>query len=176
MNYKELLTKRLQLRTLQAKDAEDIRFLRSDQIVNQFVKRQETKTIDDALKFIKRIQKSVSNQEICYWSICLKNNPRLIGTICLWNFSEDLKKAEIGYDLHPKFHRTGIMSEALKAVLGFGFNELNLNSIEAYTQNDNLASVYLLKKKNFSLIKDRVDDDNPKNAIFVLEKKHFRIS
>lgn len=174
MKYLELTTARLQLRPLQDEDAKDILFLRSDAIVNKFVKRQKTETISDAVNFIKRIQKSVSNKEVCYWSICLKNNPRLTGTICLWNFSEDLKTAEIGFDLHPDYHGKGIMSEALNAVLEFGFNELELKLIEAYTQEDNLASVNLLKKKSFSLIEDRVDEDNPKNAIFVLEKKHFR--
>lgn len=176
MKYKELSTERLQLRNLQVDDAYNILFLRSDDVVNQFVERQNTKTIDDALKFIKHIQLSVSKHKVYYWSICLKSKPSLIGTICLWNFSEDRKKAEVGYDLHPKFHGKGIMSETLNAVLEFAFDELNLTSIEAYTQHDNSASLYLLKKKKFSLMDSRVDKDNPKNGIFVLTEECYRAS
>ncbi|WP_104733671.1 GNAT family N-acetyltransferase [Hanstruepera ponticola] len=169
----ELKTERLLLRALENHDVNQILFLRSDLVVNQFVERQKTKTKDEALEFIKRIQLSVSNEEVCYWSICLKTNSKLIGTICLWNFSKELNKAEVGYDLHPDFHGKGIMSEALRAVLEFGFQSLNLNQIDAYTQYDNLSSVYLLKKFGFKHQSERIDDENSKNLIFVLENRNL---
>ena len=173
MNFIELTTERLHLRVLKDKDAQEIQFLRSDPVVNKFVERKKTETIIEAINYIKRIQKSVYNKEVHYWCICLKGNPQLIGTICLWNFSKDLKKAEVGYDLHPDFHGRGIMSESLDSVLDFGFNKLNLINIEAYTQFDNAASVNLLKKKKFKLIDYRVDNDNPKNKIFIIKKEDF---
>ena len=69
----------------------------------------------------------------------------MIGSICLWNFSEDRKVAEIGYDLDPKYQRKGIMTESINAVLNFGFRKLSLEKIEAFTQKQN-------KERNFIVL------------------------
>ena len=68
----------------------------------------------------------------------------MIGTISLWKFSEDKKTAEVGYDLNPVFHNKGIMTEALNCVLKYGFTQLQLDKIEAYTHKENQASRKLL--------------------------------
>ena len=39
------------------------------------------------------------------------NHFEMIGSICLWNFTDNQKSAEIGYDLSPKYQRKGIMNE-----------------------------------------------------------------
>ena len=59
------------------------------------------------------------------------------------------KIAEVGYDLNPIFQRKGIMSEALNKVINFGFNELGLDNIEAYTHIQNENSKKLLEKNGF---------------------------
>ncbi len=165
-----LETKRLVLRSLEKTDSEAIRFLRSDQTVNQFVKRPRTATLQDAINFITKITKGVSDGNWVFWSITIKDNPELVGTICLWNFSDDKKTAEVGYDLHPKTQGKGIMSEALQAVLKYGFETLHLNQIEAYTHKDNEPSKYLLKKHNFNHIENRIDKDNLDNIIFTIKR------
>ena len=118
-------------------------------------------------------EKRVENKETIFWGISLKNQPELIGTICLWNFSEDRKTAEVGYELLPNYHRKGIMSEALKAVLNFGFNGLYLNEILAFTNKFNENSKSLLIKNNFTLEEGRVDEGFPENLVFSLKNKKF---
>lgn len=175
MNYKELFTERLHLRTLNNSDAEAILFLRSDSIVNAYVQRQPTNTINDAISFIEKIKKSITDNAICYWCLAKKSNSQTIGTICLWNFSEDLKTAEIGYDLHPDAHGKGLMSEALEAVLHFGFTDLKLDTIEAFTHHANTSSLLLLQKQNFEHAKTRHDEENVNNIVFVLEKSKYKL-
>ena len=92
----------------------------------------------------------------------------MIGSISLWNFSEDKKTGEVGYDLSTKHHNTGVMSEALKCVLNYGFNTLQLDKIEAFTHRDNEPSKKLLIKHNFNLIEHRKDVGNLNNIIFEL--------
>lgn len=58
------------------------------------------------------------------------------------------------------------MDEALKAVLSFGFNNLKLDTIEAFTHKDNQRSKSLLLKSNFSVNSNRKDDNNPHNLIY----------
>lgn len=174
MKYEELHTKRLYLRAIDETDVNEILFLRSDIIVNKFVKRELTKNSDDALKFIDKIKNSITNKSVYYWCITQKKDPKAIGTICLWNFTPDFKTAEVGYDLHPDFHRKGIMTEALKAVLDFGFKRLNLDNIEAYTQHNNMASLRLLDKLYFNQIPLKIDKGNADNIVLILNKSSYK--
>jgi ribosomal-protein-alanine N-acetyltransferase len=54
-----------------------------------------------------------------------------IGSICFWNITADEDCAEIGYDLLPLFHGQGIMQEATKAIIKYGFEGMKLNKIVA---------------------------------------------
>jgi ribosomal-protein-alanine N-acetyltransferase len=161
-----LKTERLTLRKLVETDWESISYLRSDKIVNEFVKRAKADTKEKAIEFIKNTNSKIDNNLIIYWSISLKNDKKMIGSICLWNFSEDKKTAEMGYDLDPKFQNKGIMNESMHKVLDFGFQQLNLEKIEAFTHKRNKNSIRLLIKNNFQLNKTRLDKNNLKNLIF----------
>ena len=61
------------------------------------------------------------------------------------------------------------MSEALNLIIDYGFNQLKLHKIEAYTHRDNKRSKKLLETNGFQLIKFRTDSDNAYNVIFELE-------
>jgi len=135
-----LETERLHLRKLTMDDTKEVLFLRSDAHVNQFVIRPAPKNIEDAEAFVNRITLAVANDETYYWVITLKDDPKMIGSVSLWNYSEDRKKGEVGYDLRPDHENKGIMSEAIAAVLKYGFVHLP----------------------------DRKDDNNPKNIVLEL--------
>jgi len=53
---------------------------------------------------LKRSSPIINKNEGCYWAICLKENPRPVGTICYFDFSSDQTTAEIRYELHPFYH------------------------------------------------------------------------
>lgn len=162
-------TARLFLRKIEISDCDRILFLRSDKTVNKFIERPEnrrTKNKTDAINFIKELNKNIEINKAISWGITLKNNPKIIGTICLWNFSENNKIAEVGYDLDPIFHRKGIMSEALISIVNFGFIQLNLHKIEAFTNKENENSKKLLEKNGFHLIENKIDEGNSSNIIF----------
>lgn len=166
----KLETLRLILKGINENHTEDILKIRSNPEVNKFVKRISPKTNYDALQFILTIKERTRNNQTAYWGISLKDQPDLIGTICLWNFSEDRKKAEVGYELLPEYHRKGIMSEALKAVLDFGFNQLHLQEIVAITNTFNENSKGLLLKNHFVLEEGKEDEGFPDNTIFSLKR------
>jgi len=167
--FPELHTERLLLRRIQKSDAASILFLRSDETVNKYIRRKEsdkTKNLDDAINFIIKIDKGLTDNSFISWGICLKNNDKIIGSICLWNFSADRKEAEMGYDLSPSFQRQGIMTEAMKKVVEYGFQELALDKIEAYTHKENEGSKRLLEKNQFMLVPEKKDAHNEANLIF----------
>lgn len=164
------LTDRLILRTLTEFDSFEVLGIRSHPVINQFLHRDSPKNTFEALDFILNIQRKSANGEIFFLGIALQNKPELIGTICLWNFSGDRKTAELGYELLPEYHGKGIMSEAVTFILNFGFEDLNLSKIEAFTNKNNLNSIQLLQKFNFTLNVNRKDEKYPENLIFELAR------
>ena len=144
-----LETERLYLRALKTEDANEIFVLRTDESVNEFIKRPRAKTIDDALQHIEKINNNIENDESILWAISMKNDPKLIGTICLWNIVKEKNHAEIGYELLPQFNGKGLMQEAFVKVIEYGFEKLQLKTIEAWLNVNNLRSIKILEKNNF---------------------------
>jgi ribosomal-protein-alanine N-acetyltransferase len=147
--FPNLTTERLVLRQLIAEDEAEIFKLRSDESVSKFLTRPLCKTMEEARAFINKINTGISNNESLYWALTLKNNNALIGTICIWNISKEHARAEVGFELLPDFQGKGFMQEALTAVLDYGFNILQLHSIEGVVSPGNLSSIKILGKNNF---------------------------
>lgn len=174
--FPELSSQRLVLRNIQEPDWETVLYLRSDETINKFIERPEdrkTRNESDAKKFIEELHQNLENNKSIAWGISLKDEPKIIGSICLWNFSSDKKTAEVGYDLNPEFQGKGIMSEALNLVIAYGFKKLHLVKIEAFTHQKNESSKKLLEKNGFKLMKNRKDADNANNLIYELTKISF---
>ena len=76
----------------------------------------------------------------------------------------------MGYELLPEFQGKGMMSEAVNFVLKFGFKDLNLGRIEAFTNRNNFDSIKLLQNLKFIFDKDRRDEMFPENLIFKLNR------
>ncbi len=165
-----LATKRLSLRQLKTTDDQAVFKIRSNEIVYKYIAKETQNKIEEAQAFITKTNKGITNGEFMYWGIILKETQKLVGTICLWNFSKDTLIAEVGYELLPAYHKKGIMNEALSKVLEFGFGALNLNSIEAFTHRKNKASKTLLIRHHFKFDKNRTDKGFPDNIIYILTK------
>ena len=163
-----LKTDRLLLRPLSVLDINEVFFLRSDEVVGQYIKREKLKDTDGALLFINRICSEVAESKIYYWAISTGDSNKMIGSICLWNFNEAKTKAEVGYDLHPDYQGQGIMNETIQCILQFGINSLKLAEISAYTDHRNTASCKLLKRNGFVLQDELRDEGNENNRIFIL--------
>ena len=153
LNFKpfpELETQRLLLRKIKHKDAPELFFLRSDEAVLRYLGRGPDTEIKQVKDFIKAIRKSVAANDSVIWAIALKEDPsKLIGTICLWNIQKHNYRAEIGYVLHPEYWHKGIMKETIRKVLEYGFNTMQLHSVEARLQPENNASIALLESTGF---------------------------
>jgi ribosomal-protein-alanine N-acetyltransferase len=162
-----LITERLTLRQLSTEDSSAIFALRSDTEINKYLGRQASRTIEDAITFINNINDNIKRNDSIYWAITLTNSKIFVGTICLFDFSNEKNKCEIGYELLTNFQGQGIMQEATTKVIDFAFQTMRLKKIEAITHNDNLNSIKLLTKLDFKKSKE-ADKENPECAIFIL--------
>ena len=109
-----------------------------------------------------------------------KETDRTIGRAGYHNWYKDHNRAELGYALNnEESKQKGYMSEALKAILGYGFNVMNLNRIEAYIGTTNIASLSLVKKYGFTregqlrqhYVRDGIAEDS---LVFSLLKEEYK--
>ena len=144
-----LATERLTLRQLLITDEQEIFTLRSDREINKYLDRQVSKTVDDARNFINMINGNIHKNDSLYWAITLSDRNILAGTICLFGFSDENNKCEIGYELLTNFQGQGIMKEAAEKVIDYAFNTIKVQKIEASLHRDNQSSIKLLEKFSF---------------------------
>ena len=155
-----LTTERLTLRHLAIADEQEIFTLRSDSEINKYLDRQISNTIDDARNFINKVNENINKNDSLYWAITLSGKNILVGTICLFNFSDENDKCEIGYELLTNFQGQGIMKEAAEKVIGYAFNTIKVQKIEAFFHRDNQRSIKLLEKLSFRN-SNEPDEKNP---------------
>jgi len=155
-----LTTERLTLRQLVVNDEQEIFTLRSDIEINKYLDRQVSNTIDDARNFINKVNEHINKNDSLYWAITLSDKNLLVGTICLFGFSDENYKCEIGYELLTDFQGQGIMKEAVEKVIDYAFNTIKVKKIEAFLHRDNQSSIKLLEKFSFKN-SNEADKTNP---------------
>ena len=80
-----------------------------------------------------------------------KSDKVLVGVCSLFQFHATSRRAEIGYLLGRPYWGSGYMHEAMQALLGFAFNSMQLNRLEADIDPRNLASAKTLERLGFKL-------------------------
>ena len=147
--FPNLETERLLLRRVDSNDVKEIFALRSNPETMKYIPRPLVKTNEDALEHIAMIDSKIDSNEGINWAITLKDNPKLIGVIGHYRIKPENYRAELGYMLLPEYHGKGIVSEAVKEAVKYGFQVMKLNSLEAIIDPDNYASAKVLEKNGF---------------------------
>jgi [ribosomal protein S5]-alanine N-acetyltransferase len=145
-----LETERLILRRIDNNDVNEILELRGNPQTMKFIPRPLAKTTNDAIAHITMIDEKIINNEGINWGITLKGDPKLLGIIGHYRIQKENFRAEIGYMLNPKFHGKGIITEAIREVVNYGFDNMNLHSIEGVIDPENFASEKVLQKNGFT--------------------------
>ena len=147
--FKNLETERLLMRRLAASDIKEIRELRGNPETMKFIPRPLVTTDEEALEHFKMIDEKIENNSGINWAITLKGNPKLIGIIGHYRIQPENHRCELGYMILPQYNGQGIVTEAIKVVLEYGFDDLNMHSIEAVIDPENFASERVLIKNGF---------------------------
>ena len=97
---------------------------------------------------------SYANLHYFKWAICLKEDPEhVIGDISIVEIDENDSYCEIGYVLGKNYWGRGMMTEALKAVLGFCFTQAGFQKVRARYASLNPASGRVMEKAGMSYLK-----------------------
>ncbi len=143
-----LETERLILKEISMDDLDFLFEIRNNDDNNKFIGRKKS-SLDQVKQFIIDRISDFKERKGITWMIYNKEMRQNVGSICYWNFTFESNSAEIGYELATEFRSKGFMQEALSKVINFGFNELNLQTIEAFTDKKNQPSINALLKFNF---------------------------
>jgi ribosomal-protein-alanine N-acetyltransferase len=114
------------------------------------------------------------------WGIALKGDGNLIGSAGFYKWVQPGRyQAEMGYDLNPAFWGKGIMTEALSAIIQYGFDKMGLHRIEVLISHHNKRSQKLIRRLGFKregvlrdhyFVEGRFSDD----VIFSLLKEEWK--
>lgn len=147
--FKNLETERLLLRRVAESDYPEIMELRGNAETMKYIPRPLVTNKQEAIDHFKIIDDKIEKNEGINWAITLKGIPKLIGIIGHYRIQPENYRCEIGYMILPEYNGKGIVTEAVKVVLEYGFDELQMHSIEGVIDPENKASERVLQKNGF---------------------------
>lgn len=139
------------LREQTMEDAENFYNYYSDPEVNKYIISQIPSTIEEGRKEISYWINIFKYGDGIYFGIAKKDNNQLIGSIGLSSLNLNHNRIELSYDLAKEYWGLGIMTKAVMAVLKYGFEEMKINRIEAFSLKENVSSRAVLIKCGFQL-------------------------
>lgn len=141
-----LETERLILRRIAMRDAKDIFTYSRDPEVARHVLWTAQKDVGEARDYCRFMMRRYRNDLPSSWGVIEKKTGRLVGTIGYMDYSEDNATVEVGYSLARWMWNGGYMTEALRRVIAYTFEAMEINRIEAQHELDNPASGRVMLK------------------------------
>ena len=145
-----LETDRLTLRKMCLDDAEDLFEYASDPEVSTYTTWSPHLSLDDSREFLTRVLALYESSELAEWGVIHKADRKFIGTCGFVDWSPYHSRAEIGYAMSRKYWGQGLMTEAARKVIGFGFENMRLNRVEARCMIENIGSARVMEKSGMT--------------------------
>lgn len=173
-------TENLVLRSPREEDTDELFAIFSDEETMRYYGMNPMGTTEQAFELVNAFIQGFQRNEAIRWAITVKGEDQLIGTCGFHNWSKNHKRAEAGYELSKERRGKGYMQEAVKAILNYGFTEMNLNRIGATISPLNYPSINLVKRLGFEeegLLKDYAYSGGQFHdlTMYALLKKNFRV-
>ena len=143
-----LNTSRLELRLVALSDLKNVHTLLTRPEVDEFntlgipKNIEETRTIlQDHLSDLKKVPIKRFT-----FAITLKETQEFIGMMAINLGNQKYNAAELWFKLHPSYWNNGYGTEAVKALVDFGFKSLKLHRIEAGCAVQNIGSLKIMER------------------------------
>ena len=143
----ELETERLLLRKMRLDDARAMFAYASDPEVTRYVLFETHRSIEDSQAFLRLVVEGYERGDFGGWGVVLKDSGAFIGTCGVdVGYAPEHARAELGYVLSREHWGKGLVPEAVRAVIRFGFGRMELNRIQARCIAENTASARVMEK------------------------------
>jgi ribosomal-protein-alanine N-acetyltransferase len=176
---KTLRTARLTLRPPRRGDEDDLFAIHSDPEVMRYFSEPPWTDPDRPARQIDDDAGRFEREESFRFAIVLNDTGRQVGNCSLHALHCQNRRAEIGYALARSHWGHGYMHEALQALLGFAFTDLDLHRLEADIDPRNVASATALQRLGFQpegLLRERwiVDGKVSDSALYGLLRRDWQ--
>jgi ribosomal-protein-alanine N-acetyltransferase len=148
IDFPILHTKRSDLLEIKQSHLSDLFELFGDKNVTEFYNTKTLTEEKEAQKYLDWFRSRFHDKLGIRWGIALKGYENIIGTIGFNNFTKG-HRANLGYDLRKDYWNNGFIKEALNEVIKYGFEDLEINRIEAEVMPGNIYSEMALSKLGF---------------------------
>jgi ribosomal-protein-alanine N-acetyltransferase len=149
--FPSIETERLLLREIVELDTEDLFAIRGDLELMRWFGTEPPTDLTAIQSLVKKFASGrIIENPSTAWAIQTKDNPKLLGTCGLFSWNRNWRKCAVGYELAASAQGRGLMREALSAVLSWGFNNMELNRVEAQIHPNNHPSIKLARTLGFA--------------------------
>lgn len=145
-----LETENLILRRPRMSDVDELFKYRSDKNLMRYIPHRLATRKEEVIETIEFIDNRIATNEGINWAITKKGDDTIIGMVGYVHINNAHYRAEIGYMMHTPYHGTGIIDEAFKRAIKYGFEDMHLHSIEAIVNCDNIPSKKVLERNGFT--------------------------
>lgn len=123
-----------------------------------------TKTVKDSLDYVNSV---VTMPEDCKeWQFAVFCGNDFAGLAGFKGTDRLNRKSEIGYWLREEFQGRGIMTDSVRALIRFGFSELDLNRIQIKCARNNVKSNKIPQRLGFTFEGIERDSEFVKDGVF----------
>lgn len=159
-----LETNRLLLRPLELSDAKAMFEMDNNPNVHHYLWQSPTQEISETLNIIKMVQQQYIENKIGRFATILKETGEFIGWTGIKFVNDHIENGnsnfyDYGYRLNEKFWNKGYATEASIAWIDYGFNQIKIKTLHAYTHALNGASNHVLQKVGFQFMEDYPDSE-----------------
>jgi ribosomal-protein-alanine N-acetyltransferase len=158
----ELRTERLVLRRWTTEDLEPFAAMNADTVVMEHFFRG-VMTRERTASFMASIEEEFEDCGFGLWAVGVEGTADFIGFVGLHRalFEADFTPAvEVGWRLASLYWGRGYATEAARAAIGFGFEQIGLSEIVSFTNVANTRSQSVMKR--IGMVRDPGDDfDHP---------------
>ena len=173
-------TERLLMREFLLSDANAYFELDKNPEVHKYLWNKPITTIEEVYEYIDMVRQQYLDNNIGRFSTILKETGELIGWTGIKYVTGHVENGntnfyDYGYRLNEKFWSKGYATEASKAWLKYGFNEMKINKMNAYTHFENGASNHILQKIGMKFIENYPDNNGVIWKWWQMENLDFKI-
>lgn len=150
-------TEKYNLRKVKLSDYKEIYKIYSCEETLKFEGMRTLKNEEQAKEYIDSFLKGYENKYFIRWGISSKESDKIIGLVALHHIDYRNLNAQIGYILNKDYWNEKIMSEVLKIIVKFLFDNTELHRLEVNIDKDNKASIKLAEKIGFITEGEKVE-------------------
>ena len=138
-------TDRLILRKITLDDKEELFKLHANELVQKYTGEPVVKSLSEMEAAIKERIVNYDRYGYGRWATILKDEMQFVGWAGL-AYLPEFDEIDLGYRFLPDNWGKGIATEACRAILSYGFEELKLGKIIAIAMKENKGSIRVMEK------------------------------